>query len=102
MNSFVAIRTLGTRENVTCMLAEVMAGLCVGVIARYIVPDSQGIGADTLTGIVGGGVGGFIYKLFGHQLSYDQSNAWSLVSAAAGAAILILVMRATSGRRTVA
>jgi uncharacterized membrane protein YeaQ/YmgE (transglycosylase-associated protein family) len=84
------------------MLAEVMAGLCVGVIARYIVPDSQGIGADTLTGIVGGGVGGFIYKLFGHQLSYDQSNAWSLVSAAAGAAILILVMRATSGRRTVA
>ncbi len=84
------------------MLAEVVAGLCVGIIGRYIVPDSQGIGADTLTGIVGGGLGGFIYKLFGHQLPYDDFNAWSLVSAAAGAAILILVMRATSGRRTVA
>ena len=84
------------------MLAEVIAGLCVGIIARYIVPDSQGIGADTLTGIVGGGVGAFIYKLFGHQLSFDQFNAWSLTSAAAGAVILILVMRATAGRRTVA
>jgi uncharacterized membrane protein YeaQ/YmgE (transglycosylase-associated protein family) len=98
----VAIKTLGTGENVTCMLAEVMAGLCVGIIARYIVPDSQGIGADTLTGIVGGGVGAFIYKLFGHRLPYDQYDAWSLISAAAGAAILILVMRATTGRRTVA
>jgi uncharacterized membrane protein YeaQ/YmgE (transglycosylase-associated protein family) len=95
-------RTLGARENVTCMLAEVITGLCVGIVARYIVPDSQGIGADTLTGIVGGGVGAFIYKLFGHKLPFDDFSGWSLTSAAAGAAILILVMRATSGRRTVA
>jgi uncharacterized membrane protein YeaQ/YmgE (transglycosylase-associated protein family) len=84
------------------MLAEVIAGLCVGIVARYIVPDSHGIGADTLTGIVGGGLGAFIYKLFGHQLPFDQFNAWSLTSAAIGAAILILVMRAAGGRRTVA
>lgn len=84
------------------MLAEVVTGFCVGIIARYIVPDSQGIGADTLLGIVGGGLGGFIYKLFGHPISFDDFNAWSLVSAAAGAGILILVMRTASGRRTVA
>lgn len=84
------------------MLAEVVTGLCVGIVARYILPDSQGIGADTLTGIVGGGVGAFIYKLFGHTLPFDDFNGWSLVSAAAGAAVLLFIMRAAAGRRTVA
>jgi uncharacterized membrane protein YeaQ/YmgE (transglycosylase-associated protein family) len=84
------------------MVVEVVAGFCVGVIARYIVPDSQGIGADTLLGIVGGGVGAFIYKLFGHHLAFNEFNAWSIASAAAGAFVLILVGRATAGRRTVA
>jgi uncharacterized membrane protein YeaQ/YmgE (transglycosylase-associated protein family) len=84
------------------MVIEVVAGFCVGVIARYIVPDSQGIGADTLLGIVGGGVGAFIYKLFGHHLAFSEFNVWSIASAAAGAFVLILVARATAGRRTVA
>lgn len=84
------------------MLVEAIVGLCVGVIARYIVPDSPGVGADTLAGIVGGGLGGFIYKLFGHKPPLDDYNAWSIAGAAAGALILILVIRATAGRRTIA
>jgi uncharacterized membrane protein YeaQ/YmgE (transglycosylase-associated protein family) len=84
------------------MLVEAIVGFCVGVIARYIVPDSPGIGGDTLAGIVGGGVGAFIYKLFGHKPSFDDFNAWSIASAVAGAFILILVLRATAGRRTIA
>lgn len=84
------------------MLVEVIAGFCVGVVARYIVPDSPGVGADTLTGIIGGGAGSFIYKLFGHQLPFDDFNVWSIASAVVGAFILILVMRATAGRRTIA
>lgn len=84
------------------MLVEAIAGLCVGVVARYIVPDSPGVGADTLAGIVGGGLGGFIYKLFGHKPPLDDYNGWSIVSAAAGALILILIIRATAGRRTIA
>ncbi|HLI95649.1 MAG TPA: GlsB/YeaQ/YmgE family stress response membrane protein [Candidatus Baltobacteraceae bacterium] len=84
------------------MLVETVVGFCVGVIARYIVPDSPGIGSDTLTGIVGGGLGAFIYKLFGHRTSFDAFNAWSIASAAIGAFILILVIRATAGRRTIA
>lgn len=84
------------------MLVEVFVGFCVGVAARFVVPDSQGLGADTLAGILGGGLGAFIYKLFGHQLAFDDFNRWSIVSAVAGAFILILVMRATAGRRTVA
>lgn len=84
------------------MLVEVAVGFCIGVIARYVIPDSPGAGADTLLGIVGGGVGAFIYKLFGHKPAFDDFNAWSIASAAAGALILILIARATAGRRTVA
>lgn len=84
------------------MLVEAIVGLCVGIIARYIVPDSPGIGGDTLTGIIGGGIGAFIYKLFGHKPSFDDFNAWSIASAVVGALILILIIRATAGRRTVA
>lgn len=84
------------------MLVETVAGFCAGVLARYIVPDSPGVGADTLAGIVGGGLGGFIYKLFGHKPPLDDYNAWSIASAIVGAFILILVLRATAGRRTIA
>lgn len=84
------------------MLIECIAGLCVGVVARYVVPDSTGIGADTLLGIIGGGAGAFIYKLFGHALPFDAFNARSIAAAAAGAVILIMVARAASGRRTIA
>ena len=84
------------------MLVEAVVGLCVGIIARYIVPDSPGVGGDTLAGIVGGGLGAFIYKLFGHAPPFDGYDAWSITSAAAGAFILILVIRAAAGRRTIA
>jgi uncharacterized membrane protein YeaQ/YmgE (transglycosylase-associated protein family) len=84
------------------MLVEAIAGLCVGIIARYVIPDSTGIGTDTLFGIVGGGLGAFIYKLFGHKPPFDDFNAWSIASAVVGAIIMILVIRATAGRRTIA
>lgn len=84
------------------MLVETAVGLCVGIIARYIVPDSPGIGADTLAGIVGGGLGAFIYKLFGHKAPFDDFSLWSIASAVVGAFVLILVIRAAAGRRTIA
>lgn len=84
------------------MLVETVVGLCVGIIARYIIPDSRGIGEDTLAGILGGGLGASIYKLFGHKPPWDDYTWWGIVSAAAGAIILILVLRATAGRRTIA
>lgn len=84
------------------MLVETVVGFCVGVLARYIVPDSPGIGGDTLAGIVGGGLGAFTYKLFGHKPPFDDYNGGSITSATVGAFILILVIRAAAGRRTIA
>lgn len=83
------------------MLLEVLVGFCVGIAARYVIPDSAGVGADTLLGIVGGGVGAFIYKLFGHRPAFDEWDPWSLVCAAIGAFVLIVAVRAAAGRRTV-
>jgi len=84
------------------MLAECITGFLVGIAARYIVPDSQGLGTDTLVGILGGGVGAFLYKRFGHKPSFDQFDLWSICVAAIDAFLLILVVRAAAGRRTIA
>lgn len=84
------------------MLVEIGVGFCVGALARYVVPDSLGIGADTLLGIIGGGVAAFIYKLFGHTLTFEQFSGASIACAAAGAFILILATRTAAGRRTIA
>ena len=84
------------------MVVELAVGFCVGLLGRYIVPDSPGIGADTLLGLFGAGVAAYIYKLFGHTLSFDQFNGASIACAAAGAFVFILVSRTTAGRRTIA
>lgn len=84
------------------MLVHAIAGLAAGIVARFFVPDSPGIGADTLAGILGGFLGGFVYELFGHKPPFYDYNGWSIVSAIAGAMILIFILRATAGRRTVA
>ena len=86
------------------MLLWGAVGFMVGVIARYIVPDTgpSGIGGDTLVGILGGLLGGFTYHLFGHKPPVYDFDAWSVVCAAIGAFTLVLVVRAASGRRTIA
>ena len=84
------------------MMVEAAAGFAVGLLAYYIVPDSPGAGADTLTGLVGGGVAAFIFKLFGHTLAFDDFSVWSITSAAAGALFSIILLRATAGRQTIA
>ncbi len=83
------------------MAVECLAGFLVGAVARFFVPDSRGMGPDTLLGIVGGGTAGFIFKLFGHRLSLDQFDAWSVIAAAAGALVLIIFSRSIAGRRTI-
>lgn len=83
------------------MLGEAVVGCIVGVLARYVVPDSKGIGGDTLIGVVGGLFGGFLYKI-GTKLPFPDFDAWSLVCAAIGAFVLILIVRAAGSRRTIA
>lgn len=82
------------------MLAHGIAGFLVGIVARYMLPDSPGLGADTLFGVLGGLIGGFTYELFGHTPAFDRSSLWSVISAIVVAFVFLLILRSAVGRRT--
>jgi len=78
----------------------IIFGLIVGLIARWLVPGAVGGGilTDIVVGIAGALIGGFIYRYFGHGA---LDALWSFIYALIGAVILLLILRAFSGRRTV-
>gem|GEM_PF-2208345 len=80
-----------------------IAGFLVGILGRYVVPDCgpSGLAGDTLVGMLGGLAGGFTYHLFGHKPPIYEYDAWSIVSAVAGAFIVLLAVRAGTARRTI-
>lgn len=83
------------------MIVEALAGAAAGLLARYVVPDSPGIGADTLFGFVGGGLAAFLYKRLGTGLSFDAFDAHTIAVALAGGITMVIITRMTAGRRTV-
>ncbi len=78
----------------------VIYGFIVGIIARWLVPGAVGGGVltDILVGIAGALIGGWIYAHFGHG---GLTPLWSFIYALIGAVVLILILRALTGRRTV-
>ncbi|MBV8117346.1 MAG: GlsB/YeaQ/YmgE family stress response membrane protein [Candidatus Eremiobacteraeota bacterium] len=85
------------------MVLWAIAGILAGCLARFVVPDggATGLAGDTLIGLLGGLAGGFTYHLFGHKPAIYGYDAMSILCAAVGACVLLLVVRAGSGRRTV-
>jgi uncharacterized membrane protein YeaQ/YmgE (transglycosylase-associated protein family) len=76
----------------------IIFGLIVGLVARWLVPGAVGGGivTDIIVGIVGALIGGFIYRYFGHG---PLDTLWSFIYALIGAVLLLLLLRAFSGRR---
>jgi uncharacterized membrane protein YeaQ/YmgE (transglycosylase-associated protein family) len=85
------------------IIVWIIFGLIVGLIARWLVPGAVGGGVltDIIVGIVGAVIGGFIYRQFGHGTAEALWSWWSFIYALIGAVILLLILRAFSGRRTV-
>ena len=85
------------------ILVWIVFGLIVGFIAKWIVPGEGpgGILGDIIVGILGAIIGGWIYSFFGHT-GVTGFNIWSFVCAIVGAIVLLWIIRAVSGRRTVA
>lgn len=81
------------------IIVWIIFGLVVGVVASWIVPGAApgGILGDIVVGIVGALIGGFIYRHFGHGA---LTPLWSFIYAVIGAVVLLLILRALSGRRT--
>lgn len=85
------------------ILLWIIFGLIVGAIAKYIVPGEGpgGVLGDIIVGVVGALIGGWVYSMFGHT-GVTGFNIGSFICAIIGAVILLWVLRAVSGRRTIA
>jgi len=84
------------------ILAWIVFGLVVGLVARWIVPGSApgGIIADIIVGVIGAFAGGWIYSMFGHT-GVTGFNVPSMVCALIGAVVLLWILRAIRGREAV-
>ncbi len=96
------------REEASCkgeitnmgILAWIVFGLIVGIVAKWIVPGAGfgGILGDIIVGIVGALLGGWIYGFFAH-VGVTGFNIPSMVCALIGAVVLLYIVRALSGNR---
>jgi uncharacterized membrane protein YeaQ/YmgE (transglycosylase-associated protein family) len=81
------------------ILAWIVFGLMVGLVARWIVPGEApgGIIADVIVGIVGAVIGGWLYRVFGHA-GVTGFNLPSMACALIGAVVFLWLLRALRGR----
>ncbi len=77
----------------------VVIGGLAGLLASLVIRGTGlGLLGDILIGIVGAILGGFLFQQFGHP-GVTGFNLYSLLVAFVGAVILLLIVRAASGRR---
>jgi uncharacterized membrane protein YeaQ/YmgE (transglycosylase-associated protein family) len=82
------------------LLAWIVLGLVAGFIASKVINKTgQGVVLDIILGIVGAVIGGWLFTSFG-MAGVTGFNLYSLVVAAIGAGIVLVVYHAVS-RRTV-
>lgn len=87
------------------IIGWIVVGFLAGLLAKAITPGTAnepgGFIGTTILGIVGAVVGGFLYGLITHQQNYTTFNLGSIVVAAIGAIVVVLIARAVTGKRAV-
>ncbi len=83
------------------IIAWIVFGLILGMLASRIAPSRGGTSGAVLVGIVGACVGGSVYALFGHA-SVTGFNIPSMGSALIGSVLLLWFLRAISSMRSTA
>lgn len=82
------------------ILAWIVLGLIAGFIASKILGGSgQGLLLDIVLGIVGAVIGGYLFAAFG-ATGVTGFNLYSMFVAIVGAAVVLWVYHAISGRST--
>jgi uncharacterized membrane protein YeaQ/YmgE (transglycosylase-associated protein family) len=81
-------------------LVWIVVGLISGWLASQVVPSRFGVIGDTIIGMLGALVGGFLFEEFGSTGTTGLS-IWSIFVAFIGAVVLLVLIRAFSGRRSV-
>lgn len=80
------------------ILGWIFVGLIAGLLARWIVKDERtGCIYTVIVGIIGALIGGGLMSLIDEQ-GVDDFSFRSIVVAAIGAVLLLLVLQAISGR----
>jgi uncharacterized membrane protein YeaQ/YmgE (transglycosylase-associated protein family) len=92
----------GGKDYIMGILGWLIVGLVAGFLAKFVVPGEGpgGVIGDIIVGIVGAFIGGWVFNFFGH-VGVTGVNVGSIVVAFIGAVILLFIIRALSGRRTV-
>jgi uncharacterized membrane protein YeaQ/YmgE (transglycosylase-associated protein family) len=85
------------------ILSWIIVGLIAGWLAGLVMRGGgYGIIGDLIVGIVGAVLGGFIASaVFGIASPVNGINLTSIIIAFLGAVILVAILRAIGGRRTV-
>ncbi len=83
------------------IITWIIFGLIAGFIASKLVNNSgEGFILDTILGIVGAVVGGYIFHAFGAS-GVTGFDLYSLLVAVVGAVVLLVVYHALFGRRAI-
>ena len=81
------------------IIAWLILGLVAGFIASKVVNKSgEGLMLDLVLGIVGAGVGGYLFTLFG-AAPVTGLNLYSLLVAVVGAVVVLVIYHAIMGNR---
>ncbi len=82
----------------TNLLAWIAVGLIAGSLARFIVKDERGGCLYTMVvGVIGALIGGALMEASGRD-GQQRSDLMTIVVAAVGAVLLLLVLQAIQGR----
>lgn len=80
------------------LVAWIVVGLIAGWLASQAVPSRFGIVGDTIIGMLGALVGGFLFEQFG-ATGTTGFNIWSIFVSFIGAVALLVAIRTFSNRR---
>jgi uncharacterized membrane protein YeaQ/YmgE (transglycosylase-associated protein family) len=81
------------------LLGWIVVGLIAGLVARWIVKDSRtGCIYTLVIGVLGAIIGGGLMALIDEN-GVDEFSVRSIIVAALGAVLLLLVLQAVAGRR---
>jgi uncharacterized membrane protein YeaQ/YmgE (transglycosylase-associated protein family) len=75
------------------ILAWILFGLVVGLVARFLIPGRQPMGLmmTTLLGVAGSLVGGFLASLLFHA-PYERFHPAGLLGSVIGALLLLIIV----------
>jgi len=85
------------------IIAWIVVGIIAGFLAKTVVPGAGpgGVLGDLVIGILGAVIGGWLFNAFDH-IGATGLNLWSIVVAFVGGVVLLLIIRALTGRRLTA